>query len=220
MSGKYCENCKSFFDDGNFCPQCGGKLTEAGNKCPSCGAENDADSRFCARCGAKLTASAAPAAAAPVAAVKTVGENKYAVTERTNISYRVKCEKCGEVYDAKVGGACAKCSQPSGVDFKSMGFIQIYRMGHFSGAAAGASIYLNGAPMGYVANTDSVVIAVKPGTYTLHMAIGMSRNCKDVTLTIGAGEIQFYKFRLAMGAWKNTMYIDAADPSDMPAVTH
>ena len=199
--------------------------------CTKCGNKVDDNAGFCPKCGAKLNGAApapqdAPAQPVPpvqqmqTASFPAPGSETRGPVPRRNITYRYKCPACGEVQDIRIGAPCKKCSQPAQIDFDRLGFLQIYRMGHMSGAAAGQSIYLNTVPMGHVANTGSVVIALEPGRYNVHLAIAMCRKCDDITVDIHPGEIQYYKSQMHMGFWTNSISIDPAPASSMPPINH
>ena len=57
---KHCSQCnKQFNIPGNFCPQCGSKLTEILNEtfCPNCGKKLEAGMKFCDSCGTMINGS-------------------------------------------------------------------------------------------------------------------------------------------------------------------
>ena len=130
--------------------------------------------------------------------------------------YRTKCPSCGNVQDSRFVDTCKKCGTQHQVDTVNNGFLQIYRMGHFSGSIAGAAIYLDGEGMGHVANASSVLIELPPKTYNLHMAISTLRNCLDIPVTIEPGKTVCVKSQIKMGMIKNTIILHLVDPSEMP----
>lgn len=127
---------------------------------------------------------------------------------------RVKCS-CGEVMNAQPGGICSKCKKP--LDIPGDAVIRLYRMGSPLGVAGGFGIYLNGEPMGHIGNKETVMLPVKYGTYTLHVAAGMNRKCQDLTCTL-TPENRFANAKVWMkpGFWSNSFVIEPAAPEEMP----
>ena len=127
---------------------------------------------------------------------------------------RVKCS-CGEVMNAQPGGICSKCKKP--LDIPGDAVIRLYRMGSPLGVAGGFGIYLNGEPMGHIGNKETVMLPVKYGTYTLHVAAGMNRKCQDLTCIL-TPENRFANAKVWMkpGFWSNSFVIEPAAPEDMP----
>ena len=127
---------------------------------------------------------------------------------------RVKCS-CGEVTNATPGGTCPKCNKP--LEIPEDAVIRLYRMGSPLGVAGGFGIYLNGEPMGHIGNKETVMLPVKYGTYTLHVAAGMNRKCQDLTCTLTL-ENRFANAKVWMkpGFWSNSFVIEPAAPEDMP----
>ena len=96
---------------------------------------------------------------------------------------RVKCPYCGEasnVYSAN--DPCPKCHQS--VNASEEGSIYIYRQGSPYGIAGGFGLYINDQPFGYIGNKELLCIPVKFGTYNIHSAVGMSRKCRDLSVSI------------------------------------
>ena len=127
---------------------------------------------------------------------------------------RVKCS-CGEIMNAQPGGICSKCKKP--LDIPGDAVIRLYRMGSPLGVAGGFGIYLNGEPMGHIGNKETVMLPVKYGTYTLHVAAGMNRKCQDLTCTL-TPENRFANAKVWMkpGFWSNSFVIEPAAPEEMP----
>ena len=127
---------------------------------------------------------------------------------------RVKCS-CGEVMNAQPGGICSKCKKP--LDIPGDAVIRLYRMGSPLGVAGGFGIYLNGEPMGHIGNKETVMLPVKYGTDTLHVAAGMNRKCQDLTCTL-TPENRFANAKVWMkpGFWSNSFVIEPAAPEEMP----
>lgn len=80
---------------------------------------------------------------------------------------RVKCPKCGEVLDIQGDGPCSKCGTP--LSSNGDGMLQIYRMGSPIGVAVGYGVYIDGQPMGHIANKESIHLPISAGTHTIHM---------------------------------------------------
>lgn len=127
---------------------------------------------------------------------------------------RVKCS-CGNVVNAAPGNSCPKCKRP--LEIPEDGLISLYRKGSPLGIAGGFGIYINGEPMGYVGNRETVRIPVEYGSYTLHVAAGMSRKCNDLTLHITPENRQGYaKVWMKPGFWANSFVIEPATAEEMP----
>ena len=180
--------------------------------CSSCGKEIKDSAQFCNNCGAPVKA--APAAANMVRSAPASGGALFPNAEQ--LVYRVKCPSCGNVYDARLSGPCPKCGEMHTIDFVNNGFLQLYRMGHFSGAMMGEAIYLNGEGMGHVANTSTALIELPPGVYNVHCAISTLRHCEDVSVQIEPGKVVYVKSQLKMGAIKSKLLLHIVDPSEMP----
>ena len=179
--------------------------------CANCGKEVADTNNFCIYCGAPKKAAGMAAAPASNAPVTTAG-----IQNPEQKVYRVKCSHCGTVYDSGYTGTCPKCGTPHNIDLVNNGIIHLYRMGHFSGSMNGLAIYINGEGMGHVANTGSALIELAPGNYNLHCAIGMTRKCDDLKLTIEPGKTICVKSQLKMGAFTNQILLHVVDPSEMP----
>lgn len=131
------------------------------------------------------------------------------------MNYRVKCSKCGNVLDVTGSLPCPKCGNP--IDINVGGMVQVYRMGSPIGVAAGYGIYLDGQPMGHLANKQSILIPVPFGNHQLHMTCGMTRRCQDLLFAVTPESPNVYaKARIKAGFWTNKIIIEFANPSDMP----
>lgn len=197
----FCENCgKQIKDDARFCPFCGAPVNpDPGAAAPAAPVRS-------------MPATAAPAAAAAMAG----GVQAPAIPNAEAVTYRTKCPNCGNAQDSRYIDNCKQCGTQHQVDTAGNGFLQIYRMGHFSGSMAGEAIYLNGEGMGHVGNASQVIIELPPGSYNLHMAIGVCRNCEDIMVDIEPGKVVCVKSQLKMGAIKNKILLHRVDPSEMP----
>ena len=127
---------------------------------------------------------------------------------------RVKCS-CGEVTNTQPGGICPKCKKP--LEIPEEAVICLYRKGSPYGVAGGFGVYINDVPMGYIGNKETVMFPVKYGTYTLHVAVGMSRKCNDYTFTLSP-ENRFAnaKVWIKPGFWANSFVIEPATADEMP----
>ena len=127
---------------------------------------------------------------------------------------RIKCPSCGNVVDIPANGPCPKCSNQ--IVLPEQGVIQIYRMGNPIGIAVGMGIYLNGVPLGQLANTQTIRIPVSYGHYKLHMVLGMNRKCNDPEFDITPEEpIVYYKAHIKMGFISNSVIIEKSTADQM-----
>ena len=133
------------------------------------------------------------------------------------ILLRQKCATCGEICDAPENGTCPKCK--AALNTPTDGYVQVYRMGSPIGIAVGYGMYINGNPVGYIANKQSVRVPLSYGTYTFHFTCGMTRKCEDLTVTISPETSTAYiKARIVPGFWSNKIVIETATEADMPAM--
>ena len=111
---------------------------------------------------------------------------------------RVKCPTCGDVNNVSAEtDVCPKCKRPMGLSGE--GSIYIYRQGSFYGAGGAFGLYLNGQPF---------------GTYILHSAVGMSRGCRDLQVTITPEQpVAYTKVYIKPGFWTNSFVIEPMDPA-------
>jgi len=127
---------------------------------------------------------------------------------------RVKCA-CGKVLNAQPGEVCPKCRRP--LVFPEQGVIYLYRKGSFFGIAGGFGIYINGEPMGYIGNKETVRIPVPYGSYNLHVAAGMNRRCNDYIINITPQTpYAFMKVWMKPGFWTNSFVLEPSVPEEMP----
>ncbi len=128
--------------------------------------------------------------------------------------YRVKCS-CGNVLNAAPGNVCPKCKNL--LYFHPDGLLSLYRKGSPLGIAGGFGIYIDGEPMGYIGNRETVHIPLPYGTHNLHVAVGMSRKCQDLIFTLTPDNRNAYaKVWMKPGFWANSFVIEPADVSEMP----
>ncbi len=125
---------------------------------------------------------------------------------------RMKCPHCGEASNVfTVNDLCPKCNQPlGGVE---EGSIYIYRQGSPYGIAGGFGLYINNQPYGYIGNRELLRLPVKFGTYTIHSAVGMSRKCQDLQVTVTPeNPVVYTKVYIKPGFWANSFVVEYVDP--------
>lgn len=131
------------------------------------------------------------------------------------MNYRLKCPSCGNVFDSAGTVPCSRCGTM--IDVNAGGMIQVYRMGSPIGVAVGYGIYLDGQPIGHLANKQSLLIPVPFGNHQLHMTCGMTRRCKDLFFSVTPQSPKIWiKAHIKPGFWTNSVVIEFANPSDMP----
>lgn len=129
---------------------------------------------------------------------------------------RVKCA-CGNVMNAAPGNICPKCKRM--LEFPPDAVIYIYRKGSPIGIAGGFGIYINGEPMGYIGNKETVRIPVKYGTYNIHIAAGMNRKCTDLCVTLTPqNRFAYAKVWMRMGFITNSFVLEPASAEEMPNI--
>jgi len=125
---------------------------------------------------------------------------------------RFKCSYCGEVNNVNPANrSCPKCKKS--LDMPNEGRIYIYRQGSPYGIASGFGLYINDAPYGYIGNKELLCIPVKFGTYNIHAAVGMSRRCRDLQVTITPEQpVAYTKVYIKAGFWTNSFVVEHVDP--------
>ena len=125
---------------------------------------------------------------------------------------RIKCPHCKEASNVlSVNSACPECGKP--LELSEEGSIYIYRQGSFYGIAGGFGLFINGEPFGYIGNKELLRIPVKFGTYNIHSAVGMSRKCRDLQVTITPENPEAYtKVYIKPGFWTNSFVVEPLDP--------
>ena len=127
---------------------------------------------------------------------------------------RVKCS-CGNVLNIFPGAICDKCRQP--VNIPVDGVIYLYRKGSPFGIAGGFGVYLDGQPLGYIGNKETIRIPVNYGTHNLHVACGMNRRCNDMVVNITPqSRFGFLKVWMRPGFWSNSFVLEASTPEEIP----
>ena len=130
------------------------------------------------------------------------------------MTFRFKCPKCGEVFDAN-GDTVCKCGTP--LSIQGGGMLKLYRKGSPLGIANGFGIYLNGEAAGYIGNKQTVCIPVAFGSYNMHIACGMNRRCEDLVHTVTPeAPLACAKVYMKPGFWTNSFVVEPATPADMP----
>jgi hypothetical protein len=126
---------------------------------------------------------------------------------------RVKCPHCEEASNVhSIHEPCPECKKP--LDTVEEGNIYIYRQGSFYGVAGGFGLYINGQPFGHIGNKELLRIPVKFGTYVIHSAVGMSRKCKDLQVTVSPEfPNAFTKVYIKPGFWTNSFVVEPMDPA-------
>lgn len=125
---------------------------------------------------------------------------------------RIKCAQCGKAANVySVNDVCPECHQPSGT--VEEGNIYVYRQGSPYGIAGGFGLYLNGQPYGHIGNKELLRIPVKFGTYNIHSAVGLSRKCRDLEVTVSPENPNVYaKVYIKAGFWSNSFVVEYVDP--------
>ena len=125
---------------------------------------------------------------------------------------RIKCPHCSAASNVhSVNDPCPKCRQPLNVEEE--GSIYIYRQGSPYGIAGGFGLYINNQPYGHIGNKELLRIPVKFGTYNIHSAVGMSRKCRDLLVTVTPENPAVYtKVYIKPGFWTNSFVVEYVDP--------
>ncbi|MBR4057186.1 MAG: hypothetical protein IKK00_03505 [Oscillospiraceae bacterium] len=126
---------------------------------------------------------------------------------------RIKCAHCGEASNVhSVYEPCPNCKQPLGI--QEEGSIYIYRQGSAYGIAGGFGLYINQQPYGHIGNKELLRIPVKYGTYNIHSAVGMSRKCRDLQVSITPeNPVAYTKVYIKPGFWTNSFVVEYVDPN-------
>ncbi len=126
---------------------------------------------------------------------------------------RIKCPHCKDVNNFHPSDVqCPKCHQP--VQTANQGYIYLYRQGSPYGIAGGFGIYINGDPIGHIGNKELLCFPLPYGTYNLHCAVGMSRKCQDMVVTLSPEcNVAYAKVYIKPGFWANSFVIEPVDPN-------
>jgi hypothetical protein len=115
------------------------------------------------------------------------------------------------VENTKYGNlTCPKCGKTlEGMD----ACVYLYRQGSPYGIAGGFGIYINGEAYGHIGNKETLCIPLAYGTYNLHCAVGMSRKCRDLQVTLSTDNPEAYaKVYIKPGFWTNSFVVEPLDP--------
>ncbi len=125
---------------------------------------------------------------------------------------RIKCPHCNEVSNVKPDAAlCPECKKA--VSLNGEACIYLYRQGSPYGVAGGFGIYINGEPFGHIGNKELLCFPLPYGTYNLHCAVGMSRKCQDMQVTLTPdNRVAYAKVYIKPGFWANSFVIEPVDP--------
>lgn len=127
--------------------------------------------------------------------------------------FRIKCPHCGKIINIHANAnSCPECKKT--FMLPSEGKIYLYRQGSPYGVAGGFGVFINSIPFGYIGNKELLCIPVPYGTYTLHSAVGMSRKCEDLQVTVSPNCPNVYtKVYIRPGFWANSFVIEPMDPA-------
>ena len=126
---------------------------------------------------------------------------------------RIKCPHCGEVFNAhSAAEACPKCRQNTNTP-TDQGMLYVYRQGSPYGIAGGFGLYLNSTPCGFIGNKELLCFPLPYGTYNIHCAVGMSRKCRDMVVTLSPeAPVAYTKVYIKPGFWTNSFVVEPVDP--------
>lgn len=125
---------------------------------------------------------------------------------------RVVCPHCKEASNVhSINDVCPECKKPLGIEEE--GSIYVYRQGSPYGIAGGFGLYLNTVPSGHIGNKELLRFPLKFGTYNIHCAVGMSRKCQDLQVTISPeNPVAYTKVYIKPGFWANSFVVEYVDP--------
>ena len=115
---------------------------------------------------------------------------------------RVRCS-CGEVLNTTPGSYCPNCRQLLNIPTDAV--IYLYRKGSPLGIADKFGIYIDGQPMGYIGNKETLCIPVTYG------------RCNALQFHLTPQSRQVYaKVWMRPGFWSNSFVLEFARPDEMP----
>ena len=195
-----------------FCTKCGNALIDGANFCVKCGARIERATQSVPVAPAPMPQPQAPQATQAPQSPQTAPMPGVPF-DFSRIPVRYRCQ-CGHVFDGtEQQPTCPKCGAP----LQKGGFIQIYRMGNFMGAAVGMGIYVDDLPFGHLANQQSIRLSVPFGTHKLHMTHTTTRACNDPVYTLSPQYPNVWcKAHFAKAGFK--INIDTVTPDTMPNV--
>lgn len=125
---------------------------------------------------------------------------------------RFKCPHCNKAVDVqKDATLCPECKRE--INTTTDAYIYLYRQGSVYGIAGAFGVYINGEPYGYIGNRQLLRIPVPYGTYNIHCAVGMSRKCRDMQVTLTPENREsFSKVYIKPGFWTNSFVVEPLDP--------
>lgn len=130
------------------------------------------------------------------------------------LTYRIRCPHCGSVVNIS-NSECPQCH--GSIIPVGMAYIDLYRMGNFVGSAAGLGIYIDGEPLGYIGNRESLRVCVPFGVHTIHIAAQMARKCNDLTFQFTPEQpLVCIKVSTVVGFWANSFKLEQVPASEMP----
>ena len=126
---------------------------------------------------------------------------------------RIKCPLCSKAENLPAGSTtCPACKQP--IQIPQQGTIYLYRQGSPYGIAGGFGVFIDGESYGYIGNKELLCIPVPFGTHNIHSAVGMSRKCRDMQVTLTPeNPIAYTKVYIKPGFWANSFVIEPVDPN-------
>ena len=126
---------------------------------------------------------------------------------------RVVCPHCRKPINLPQGVTqCPKCQQE--ILLPQNACFYLYRQGSPYGIAGGFGVYINGMEMGRIGNRELLCFPVPYGTYNIHCAVGMSRKCKDMQVTLTPeNPVAYAKVYIKPGFWTNSFVVQPVDPN-------
>ena len=126
---------------------------------------------------------------------------------------RIKCPHCGDASNIRPGDTqCPECKKP--IALSEEGKIYLYRQGSVYGVAGAFGVYINGEAFGHIGNKETLCMPLPYGTYNIHSAVGMSRKCRDLQVTLSPESPNAYaKVYMRPGFWTNSFVVEPLDPS-------
>lgn len=124
---------------------------------------------------------------------------------------RFKCPNCNDASNIHADATvCPECKKP--IAPSEEGKLYLYRQGSVYGVAGGFGIYINGAPYGHIGNKEFLCLPLPYGTYNIHCAVGMSRKCRDLQVTLSPENPNAYaKVYIRPGFWANSFVVEPID---------
>ena len=126
---------------------------------------------------------------------------------------RIRCPHCSEASNFQPGPiVCPKCNRP--INVADEGYLYLYRQGSPYGIAGGFGIYIDGVPFGHIGNKELLCLPLPYGTHNIHCAVGMSRKCRDMQVTLTPeNRVAYTKVYIKPGFWTNSFVVEPVDPN-------